>query len=472
MPYNIQVTVAAGLNYRTKPSTKRGTIKGAYPKGTKLLCSEKTSENGETWYKVQSNGYWVCGYMPKDGWYIKSLSTSTSKPTDTTTKPPASPNTSKPTSNNDSVIKKLLEEENSQFEFSGGGTAIGLPSNSKGSNNATGFGQIGTSAADTTYDYKIDTSWLREYLNIVKKNANIYIEGDENIINSFFTKFNRFDIDYPDLVLDKTFAFVFMTRPDLNILNGSSKSAPLHPQVQNDPTCYYINNTRPEIITSLTKNHSSSHDFNVFLCNHASSFEVSDEFIKTGEMGETLTGHKIAYGKNNIESKTAGSFNIQYTDDKELNIYKMHKLWTDYISKVYRGEWKPKREYITDKVLDYATSVYYILCAGDGETILFWSKYYGVFPTNTPSSTLSWSKGNSIKNPEYSITYQYSFKEDFNPLALAEFNMNCKDGSFVYKNIYEPILASTGRSFSGAPFIDTVNVNGEYRYKLRFRKES
>lgn len=472
MPYNIEITVAAGLNYRTQPSTKTGVKKGAYPKGTKLLCSEKSVGTGETWYKIQSNGYWICGYMAKDGWYIKSLDTTTTKPTDTSATTSSS-SSSKPAVNNQAAIDSLLESENKPYQFdTGGGTALGFPSDSTGSTNAATFSSISNYAADKAYDYKIDTTWLKEYINIVKRNANIYIEGDENIINSYFTKFNRFGIDYPDIVLDKTFAFVFITRPDLNILDGSTKDAPLHPQVKSDPTCYYIHNTRPEIITSLTKNHSSMHDFNTFLCNHASSFEVSDEFIKTGEMGETLTGHKISFGKNNIESKTAGSFSIQYTDDKELNIYKMHKLWTDYISKVYRGEWSPKRDYSSDKVIDYATSVYYILCAADGETILFWSKYYGVYPTNTPSSTLSWSKGSTLKNPEYSISYQYSFKEDFNPLSLAEFNMNCKGGGFVYKNIYEPALASTGRSFSGAPFIDTVKVQGEYKYKLRFRKES
>lgn len=469
MPYNIQVTVSAGLNYRTKPSTKSGVKKGTYPKGTNLICSEKTKTGDETWYKVQSNGYWVCGYKPGDGWYIKSLDTPPPKPTDTTTKPTQT-NNKKPSVDNSGVMSELLSAENEPFKFDAGGKAIGMPSNTSGSTNASEFSRVPSQSWDQ-YDYKIDTTWVREYINIVKRNSNIYIEGDENITHSFFNKFNRFKVTYPDLTLDKTFAYVFITRPDLNILEGSSKGASLHSQVANDPTCYYIKNVSPDILTSLTKNHSSLHDFNTFLCNHASSFEISDEFIKTGEMGETLTGHKLAFGKNNIDSKTAGSFNISYTDDKDLNIYMMHKLWIDYISKVYRGEWKSKRDYIANKILDYATSVYYILCGPDGESILFWSKYYGVFPTNTPSSVLSWSKGNIVNNPEYSITYQYSFKEDFNPLALAEFNVNSGGGGFTYKNIYEPALASTGRTFSGSPFIDTVNKNGNYVYKLRFRKE-
>lgn len=460
MPYNIQVTSSNGVNYRTQPSTATGKKVGVYPKGTKLYCNTKTKTGEETWYQVASNGYWVCGYQPKGGWYIKGIDGTANK-TDTTSKP--SSNTSKSqasssSNNSTSSFGQILES---------GGKVTGVQVISNGSNSAQAFNSISTTPE--LNDFKIDTTWLKHYINIIKRNHNIYVEGDESVMKKYFEQFNRFSIDFPDISLDKTFSHVFITRPDLNILANSSRNSDLHPQVANDPNCYYLFKTRPEILTSLTKNHSANHDFNPFLCNKAASFEVSDEFIKTGEMGETFTGHKISYGKNNIESKTAGSFSISYQDDNELNVYKMHKMWVDYISKVFRGEWNPKEEYIKDKTLDYAVSMYYFLTAADGETILFWSKYYGAYPTNIPSSTLSWSKGNIVQNPEYSITYQYSFKEDFNPLALAEFNINSKGGGFVYNKIYEPTLLSTGKTFCGSPFIDTVNKNGVYQYKLRFR---
>ncbi|WP_171567733.1 hypothetical protein, partial [Brevibacillus sp. MCWH] len=158
-----------------------------------------------------------------------------------------------------------------------------------------------------------------------------------------------------------------------------------------------------ELILSLTDHFSNSHDFHPYLSNTANSFELSDEFIKTVEHGETLTGYKVQYGKNNIESNSSGSFSISYIDDAEFNIYKTHKAWIEYISRVYRGEVTPKRDYIQKKILDYTVSVYYFICGPDGETILFWSKYFGVFPTNTPSSASSWSKGSSVKLPEFTI---------------------------------------------------------------------
>ena len=152
-------------------------------------------------------------------------------------------------------------------------------------------------------------------------------------------------------------------------------------------------------------------------------------------------------------------------------------MWVDYISKVFRGEFIPKRDYITSRILDYACSVYVVICGPDGESILFWTKYTGVFPTNIPSSAFNWSKGNLMKMPEYTISYKYAWKEDFNPMALAEFNINSKlndltpDTKITPVSVYEPLLVSTGKSFVGAPYIEQVynNTNDRYIFKLRFR---
>jgi hypothetical protein len=237
----------------------------------------------------------------------------------------------------------------------------------------------------------------------------------------------------------------------------------------NDPTYYYLDQSDQELMTSLTEDFSKSHDLNPFLSNLAASFEISDEYIKTIEHGETLTGYKVQYGRHNIESRTAGTFNINYVDDKNLSVYKLHKAWVEYISRVYRGALSPRRKYIQKKVLDYATSVYYFVCGPDGSTILFWSKYYGAFPTNIPSSANSWSKGSMIKVPDYSISYSYSNKEDFNPAILVEFNENSR-GEFKYKKAFIPEIGQAGTSFSGNPFIESVTENGQGAFKLRFRE--
>ena len=73
----------------------------------------------------------------------------------------------------------------------------------------------------------------------------------------------------------------------------------------------------------------------MLLSNKAKSFSISDEYISTAEYGQGLTGYKIPYGKTNVESKTAGSFSIDYVDNRDLQIYQVHKLWIEYIFHVF-----------------------------------------------------------------------------------------------------------------------------------------
>lgn len=340
-----------------------------------------------------------------------------------------------------------------------------------------------TSGGKTTDEIVVNTtkihrtSFFNDYssfdsqLKIIEKNLNIGTrKGNvDDIKYDMVNRFNRFKLAYPDLQLTNSFSHVFFTRPDLNIYDDDGI---MISTVASDPTFYYLNKNSPNLLRSLTRDFSKTHDFNPFLSNMAGSFELKDEVVQSVETAQTFTGHKMKYGRHNIESKTADSFSISYVDDQDYQIYKIHKAWTDYISKVYRGEFKSRKDNIRARVLDYACSVYYFLCAPDGETILFWTKYTGVFPTNTPSSASSWSKGSNVRMPDFTINYEYSWKEDFSPLSLAEFNINSKvsnNKAIKYAKTYENSITTTGKTFVGAPFIETSVGAGGYTFKLRFK---
>jgi len=394
---------------------------------------------------------------------------------------------------------KLIEEEeakvpNNVEEVSKGPVYITIPDTSDPGSNITFTNAVSSSAIKnargvntaekisgkyTTYkrtDYY--NNYGNDILNdmkIIESNLNIVTTASKlnDIKSDMVNKFNRFKIAFPDIQLSKSFAHVFFTRPDLNLYDtGGSGHYKLSSAVSNDPVYYYLHNDNPQLLKSLTSGFSGNHDLNPFLSNMARSFQLKDEELKTDETVQSLTGHKLKYGMSNIESMTAGEFSVRYIDDNEYRVYKIHKAWIDYISKVYRGIISPKNIYVRERILDYACSVYYFLCAEDGETILFWSKYTGVFPVNTPSSASSWTSGDVLKMPDLDITYAYGYKEDFNPVTLAEFNMNSGSSkSKTYVKTYDPELVSTGRTFTNAPFVETVvDSSGSYVFKLRYRK--
>ena len=75
------------------------------------------------------------------------------------------------------------------------------------------------------------------------------------------------------------------------------------------------------------------------------------------------------------------------------------------------------------------------------------------------------------------IQFVYSFKEDYNPKALVEFNTNAGVGSgtLKYAPTFDKNLGHVGATWVGAPFIETLTGTSTgaecpYTLKLRFRE--
>lgn len=321
---------------------------------------------------------------------------------------------------------------------------------------------------------------MRELTANSHLSVNIDIRTRDELTRYYMDTYNKYKLANPNDALSKTFSHVFFVRPDCNLFTsyGSKGERTLLSEVANLSEFYYSFNHSPYLLRQLTQGESGySHEFSMFLSNKAKSLQIPDEYITTETYGTGLTGYKVAYGKHNVESRTAGQFSVHYVDDRDLNVYNLHKLWIDYISYVYRGRLSPRTQYILHKIIDYAACVYYIVCAEDGETVIFWSKYWGVFPTNAPSSTYSWSadNGGGIALPSFDIQYQYSWKEDLNPLSMVEFNTHSDKLPLKYVPHYNETMAGTGWTFGGAPFIETFRGGlneAPYTFKLRFRPVS
>lgn len=283
------------------------------------------------------------------------------------------------------------------------------------------------------------------------------------------TKYNRFKLPLLNDALQKGFGHVFFVKPNCNLFNSNG----LIKGIANNPEFLYAYKNSPKLLNELCYSNNSSHHFMYSLSNAVNSFSLNEEFIGNNTYGTTYTGHKIAYGKNNIESKTASTLSIGFEDDRYLHIFQTIKLWMEYISGVYRGTLVPRTSDIMNKILDYAGACYYILTAEDGETILFWTKFYGIFPTNLPIDQLAWSKGQLINDLKMTVTFSYSFRDDFNPVLLSEFNYNANvgsNGSLTYAPTFDKSLGHTGQTWVGKPYIETYKTDTEYTYKLRFTR--
>ena len=291
--------------------------------------------------------------------------------------------------------------------------------------------------------------------------------------------YNRFKKALPDDILTRGFMHIFFSRPDLNLLNDAGTE--LRSQIAKDGFFKLKWAQKPNLVKQLIKNSGADNNFMMLLSNKAESFSSIDESIKYADYGRTFHNQSVMLGKGIFDSLIAGTLEIKYTDTRDLDILALHKMWIQYISNVYHGSWDPKTTYIWKKIIDYAVSVEVVVTAEDFETVLYWSKYYGIFPINVPYSALSWDSGNIIIKPDFSITYGYSWREEWNPASLTELNMNCFKNEEVKSARYIPTYNSnygrSGTTWVGAPFVELIkDPNGKGKnyanavdYKLRFK---
>jgi hypothetical protein len=280
------------------------------------------------------------------------------------------------------------------------------------------------------------------------------------------TRLNRFKIVHPDEVFEYAVGYVFMTKPDLNIFNS------YYDVNEEFKTRYEFmdiaqNALDFKLLHELQISMPVENGFINMITNYAENFDLSDDVIKTEETSTAFTGWNMVYGGTSVDSRKPDTFSISYTDSKGIGLYKLHSVWVEYINLVKKGLIHPKKEYVQTRIVDYASALFYILVAEDGERIIYAAEYNGVFPTNVPNSAFNWSTGNFII-PKFSITYQYNFKEDMRlSVICGDFNVISKLGK---QGDSEPIRnPNTGRA--GAYWLSNAKIVKEgSEFKLKFIK--
>jgi len=438
MRKEMKVTTNSGrLRKRTGPSTSYRIITHLNPGYTGIVVESKTV-GGATWYKWEDGG-WSCGT------YLRLVRDLEVKP-DPPKEEPKVPEPTPPEPVDETIPPKQVDFGTINPD-TGGVTTHGS------TKPTSGYDWTSKVAFDMKYPYndQCTEAELLKKIRQVKYQMDIeYITKSEiynediptgyfsSLQKKLFNSFNRHKTAFPDKELTKTFAYVFFTRPDLNIITqaGGTNNFTLVPQTALDAKYSYLWNNNQWCLKSLVSNGNPKHKFMVLLSNEAKSFEVGDVVLKTVEHGETYNGNKIVYGLSDQESNAANEMSIRYTDTVNLDIFKLHLAWTDYINKVSRGIYAPKQKYITDRIVDYASSCYYFLCGPDGSTILYWQKLTGVFPVNTGENAFSWDSGTLLAKPEINIKYMYSFKSTMDPMIIAEFN-SLTEQSGKYKKLLD-----------------------------------
>ena len=335
---------------------------------------------------------------------------------------------------------------------------------------------------------------LEDKLQAARASLGIQVHGNNEIGRAVkYYMYNRFKVPDTNLAFNKMTTHVFFTRPDLNLLRcGNGLVYGPTSQVINHSDTSLLYKTNPYLFKLLTDSNrcGDSNNFNLLLSNQISSFNIEDEMLESTEVGKSWSGSSIFYG-DRYSAKRGGEFSCTFTELQDLSIIKLMKLWLMYIDNVSSGAWSPSYDlhgnamlnkygnytahpqfdpvdaasnasHVYSKTLDYAASAYVFKCGPDGEDVLYWTKYFGVFPINTGASALSWDMANGIGDSQkLTINFKYSFKRDLSPISLIEFNcasgieyMLAHDIPIVSESSFNPNYNHSSRPYVGAPFVE------------------
>ena len=246
-------------------------------------------------------------------------------------------------------------------------------------------------------------------------------------------------IDYAETGIN----YVFITKPDLNLTKelkaenysvkernkeiSSDKDSALYNTLQND-FIEYVARNYPDVIDSLICNDSNKQSFIPLLFNYYKGMSLTDHSLQEGTYTESMRGYVQRFATTHTQD--GGSISITYDEQSPPLVTFLHKVWFEYIKGIKFNALTPSQTTINRREIDYMSSIYYFSLAPDGETILFWAKYTGVFPQNVPYASFSAGDLATRQPVQLQITYVYNHSEFLMPSTLVDFNdtfMNSQD---------------------------------------------
>ena len=334
---------------------------------------------------------------------------------------------------------------------------------------------------DTRYQ-KSPTADIEKRLAAARADFGLPVHGNSDLARAMkIYMYNRYKVPDLNLVHNRTFTHVFFTRPDVNLLWNIDGVVDINAQASDHTDTAFLWRRNPDLFKLLTNNVKcgDSNNFNLLLSNQIQSFQLNNEGISTHKSQRSWNDHEMVYGES-YNGKIAGEFSCTFDETSEYSIINLMKLWITYIANVSTGAWSPAyptekelREgkgscHVFDRAMDYGASVYVFKCGPDGEDILYWTKYYGVFPIVTGTEALSWDKGTPIGDlQKVTITFAYCYKRDWSPISLLEFNDNAclsdtESKNQIWTPAYDKTLNMTSRPFVGCPFVEITMMDPQF----------
>lgn len=287
-----------------------------------------------------------------------------------------------------------------------------------------------------------------------------------------FEKFSRFGFFDPYNTNSTSREYLFFTKMDLHLFEGNSQN--LNPELSNISFFRHCYSHHKQTMNQLQWSTRSVTDYSPFanlLTNTVNSkLDLQDIDIDKLETAKNIAGTGLEYPLATTSSSNLYSFNLEFEDTKFLDVYMFFRIWYEYELLKSDGLVSPPNDsYIINKIIHDQMAVYKFIVGEDGETIIHWTKLWGVYPTSIPRSAFSDMQDGPTKIP---VSFNCQWVEDMDPNILSDFNALVKEQLNRYNTtipIYNKKTGGTNGDWCHVPFIATSTLNNRNTYKLKWR---
>ncbi len=323
---------------------------------------------------------------------------------------------------------------------------------------------------------------------------------------ALFKTYNRTKLPIADIEWRKGFRHIFITRPECYLMGGAGTSADFCEQAVNDEDFGSAITRVPHIIKLLSPWYVSGSltddvldaNWNFLLSNRVLGLSVAASSMTINDtVGKSIEGFTITPAMH-LESRQGSTIDLSFRDTKNLDVYEYLRLQMLYMYKRKKGIFIPPyngyqiqnnflsdipdsgnpltgaqytRYHPYDRALEYCSSLYDIVTNESGTKILYWCKYYGIYPTSV-SPGLSNDNNAPITDMVTSATFKYHYRLENTNKILVEFNHdaglvddigNIKEGTvasslpFLLRDAHDdpvmPKYIGASGMFTGSPYI-------------------
>lgn len=261
---------------------------------------------------------------------------------------------------------------------------------------------------------------------------------DEGVVDTFaestnwHTKFCRYGFMDPYNALVGAREYIFFTRPDLNLLGPAgdrlARCTDDEGYADGDVEWDLNNNDYlvdtfcrfPQLFDQWTTRKGAF--MNMITNSAKSTLELPGTESKDIETAANIFGSKITYRGTSWSSDEQFNFNLEFQDNKYLEMYHLFKIYDEYERLKAVGRVTPRSTYRMNRVIHDQFTAFKIVVGADGRELLYWGRATGCFPTSFPRDSFNNLADMLTDSLRFSISFRAHFAKDFSPSIIQHFN--------------------------------------------------